>query len=200
MVLGLLAWQVFGKNVLREIGRTTVATPAALTEPNSVMVVETATVPTMAVSSPQVLAKTDPVQTVQSALPDRSVDSVSDQAQPPMASPGAEGQVADALQRWSRAWSKQDVASYLAMYDQGFVPPDAKSRNAWETERRQRILGKKKIAHLVSKLNVSVDGDKATTTFQQDYSADQVKLTQMKTIVWVRVAGQWRIVSESVAQ
>lgn len=108
-------------------------------------------------------------------------------------------QVSDALERWSRAWATQDVTSYLSMYGRQFLPPDGKTRAQWESERRQRILGKKKIQHSVHQLTVSVDGEKATTKFEQIYVADKIQLNQTKIITWQQDEGRWRIVSEAVA-
>lgn len=108
-------------------------------------------------------------------------------------------QVTHALERWSRAWTAQDVPTYLAMYGSQFVPPEGKSRAQWESERNQRIVGKKKIQHSFSNLSVSVVGPKATTKFVQIYEADSIQLKQNKMISWQRDEGQWRIVSEAIA-
>lgn len=119
--------------------------------------------------------------------------------QAPAGAPEMAAEVRSALMRWSRAWAAQDVMTYLSMYGTQFVPPESKTRAQWESDRRQRILGKKKIQHIVNKLEVSVDGEKATTKFEQVYVADRLQLNQNKVIAWQRFEGRWLIVSETVA-
>lgn len=114
-------------------------------------------------------------------------------------SPDMEPEVRNALMRWSRAWAAQDVPTYLSAYGSQFVPPEGKTRAQWESDRRQRILGKKKIQHSMNKVEVSVDGQKATTTFEQVYVADRIQMNQRKVMAWQRHEGSWQIVSEAVA-
>lgn len=110
-----------------------------------------------------------------------------------------ESEVRNALMRWSHAWAAQDVPTYLSVYGSQFVPPEGKTRAQWESDRRQRILGKKKIQHSMNKVEVTVDGQKATTTFEQVYVADRMQMNQRKVIAWQRHEGSWQIVSETVA-
>lgn len=110
-----------------------------------------------------------------------------------------ESEVRNALMRWSRAWAAQDVPTYLSVYGSQFVPPEGKTRAQWESDRRLRILGKKKIQHSMNKVEVSVDGQKATTTFEQVYVADRMQMNQRKVIAWQRNEGSWQIVSETGA-
>lgn len=200
-MFGLLFWQVLGKGFLSSMGSSRMPASQA-NAPQSAMVVESVTAPSrVTLGQPAEDGKTfqAPAALTPEQGPQEAVSVTSNKADS-VAINAAEWEVTDAVQRWSRAWGNKDVATYLAMYGANFVPPDAKSRPVWESERRQRILGKKKILHTVSKLTVTLDGNKAIAKFQQDYSADQVKLSQMKTLTWILDAGQWQIVAESVAQ
>lgn len=81
-----------------------------------------------------------PAETV--ALPDEALTTI----EPDIAEPVAEAVIStldeDAvkfMQRWAKAWSEQDIAAYLACYDEEFSPPGGRTRVAWESQRQQRI-------------------------------------------------------------
>ncbi len=107
----------------------------------------------------------------------------------------AEREVESALQAWATAWSKKDLNGYFAAYSRDFN--GGKSRKAWEQERRERIQGKRNISVQLSKIEVSVNGNKATARFHQDYKADSLKVSSGKRVDMVRSGGQWVIVKES---
>lgn len=107
----------------------------------------------------------------------------------------AEREVESALQAWAAAWSKKDLNAYFAAYSRDFN--GGKSRKAWEQERRERIQGKRNISVKLSKISVSVNGNKATARFRQDYKADSLDISSGKRIDLVRSGGEWVIVKES---
>ena len=100
------------------------------------------------------------------------------------------------MRNWAQAWSRKDMDDYFAAYTPDFS--GGKSRRAWEQERRARITGKKKIAVRVSDLAVSVQGDRATARFRQDYDADGLDISSRKTLHLVRRGNAWLIEKESV--
>lgn len=114
----------------------------------------------------------------------------------PAASEGASRDVEAAVRSWAQAWSRKDMDDYFAAYTPDFS--GGKSRRAWEQERRARITGKKKIAVRVSDLAVSVQGDRATARFRQDYDADGLDISSRKTLHLVRRGNAWLIEKESV--
>nr|WP_286747001.1 tetratricopeptide repeat protein [Aquabacterium sp. UBA2148] len=107
----------------------------------------------------------------------------------------AERDVASAVRAWAEAWSRKDMGDYFAAYAKDF--DGGKSRKAWEQERRERITGKRSISVKVSGLKVSVNGNKATAQFRQEYKADNLSVSSGKRLDLVRNGGNWVIVKES---
>ncbi|WP_210542879.1 hypothetical protein [Rhodoferax sp. PAMC 29310] len=65
-------------------------------------------------------------------------------AQPQRAQPGdAIKAVENMIERWSKAWSGQNVLAYLSHYSPGFQPSGASDRPAWATQRISRLAGPK---------------------------------------------------------
>lgn len=107
----------------------------------------------------------------------------------------AERDVAAAVRAWAEAWSRKDMGDYFAAYAKDF--DGGKSRKAWEQERRERITGKRSISVKISGLKVSVNGNKATAQFRQEYKADNLSVSSGKRLDLVRNGGNWVIVKES---
>ena len=97
---------------------------------------------------------------------------------------------------WARAWSAKDMSGYLGAYGRDFDPPGNVSRQSWEEERRQRILGKSSISVKVRDLNVAVKGNTATAKFRQDYSGGTITASVHKTLSMVKSGERWVIVKE----
>jgi tetratricopeptide (TPR) repeat protein len=116
---------------------------------------------------------------------------------PAAANGNAERDVEAAVRAWAAAWASKDMTGYLGAYGKEFDPPGRQSRQAWEQERRARIVGKSKITVQISDLDVSVKGDKATAKFRQAYSADALNVNSRKTLDLVKTGDRWSIVRES---
>jgi ketosteroid isomerase-like protein len=117
---------------------------------------------------------------------------------PAEATPKSEKEVEAAVQRWAKAWAARDVKGYLAAYGKEFVTPDGSSRSAWEEERRLRISSKSKISVRLQNLTVSVNGNKATAKFRQDYKANELAVSSRKALELTKSGDRWLIVRESV--
>ena len=117
----------------------------------------------------------------------------------PAASESAEQNVTAAVQAWAQAWASKDIAAYLGAYGKDFTPPGQMPRAAWEQQRRERIANKASISVKVQNLQVQVQGDKAQAHFLQDYQADQLSVSNRKTLQLARVGGQWLIVKEATS-
>lgn len=100
------------------------------------------------------------------------------------------------VQGWARAWSNKNVAEYLAFYAQDFKTPDGESRANWAKGRELRI--RKPVAIKVQVLNprVTVEGDRATVSFRQDYRAGAASMRTSKVLLLKRVEGKWMIEKE----
>lgn len=107
----------------------------------------------------------------------------------------AERDVASAVRAWADAWSRKDMGDYFAAYARDF--DGGKSRKAWEQERRERITGKRSISVKITGLKVSINGNKATAQFRQEYKADNLSVSSGKRLDLVRSGGNWVIVKES---
>ena len=113
-------------------------------------------------------------------------------AKPAPANAGVEA----AITRWSQAWSKRDVDTYLAAYA-GDFSADGKTRAAWEAQRRARITAPKSIDVQISDLKIEQQGDVASAVFRQAYRSDRLSSTVTKTLKLALQNGQWRIVDET---
>ncbi|MGY0194225.1 YybH family protein [Leptothrix sp. BB-4] len=108
-----------------------------------------------------------------------------------------ESRIRDAVENWAEAWSRRDVAAYLASYADHYAGP-AGDRNNWERERRYRIESRRLIRVELSDIEVERDADKARVTFLQRYRSDALQETTRKTLTLERVGqDRWLIVRES---
>lgn len=112
-------------------------------------------------------------------------------------------QAVDAVQKavlaWAKAWEQQNINAYYAAYSPRF-DPQGSSLAAWKQERKDRIIGRDAITVAVRNLKVTLDGDKATASFQQYYASGSYKATTRKTLRMQREGGQWRIVREETGR
>jgi tetratricopeptide (TPR) repeat protein len=115
----------------------------------------------------------------------------------PAVAADAQRDVEAAVRTWAGAWSSKDMNNYLGAYASSFAPPGGQARKAWESDRRARIEPRSRIGVDVSNLEVTVDGDKATARFRQDYTSDTLNVTSRKTLDMVKSGNRWLIVRES---
>lgn len=109
---------------------------------------------------------------------------------------GDSKEVEAAVRAWAQAWSSKDVSAYLGSYGGNFDTPGKQARKVWESDRRARIIGKSSISVKLSNLAVNVQGNRATATFKQDYSADALNVSSHKTLDLAKVGERWVIVKE----
>jgi tetratricopeptide (TPR) repeat protein len=115
----------------------------------------------------------------------------------PAVAANAQREVEAAVRTWAGAWSSKDMTGYLGAYAGNFAPPGGQARKAWESDRRARIEPRTRIGVDVSNLEVTVEGDKATARFRQDYTSDTLNVTSRKTLDMVKSGNRWLIVRES---
>jgi tetratricopeptide (TPR) repeat protein len=116
----------------------------------------------------------------------------------PIASSNVEqDEVLDVVHAWAKAWSAQDVKSYLNFYGSNFQTPNRLPRKTWEDERRSRIAGKGRISVKVETPQVSINGDTATVKFRQNYVSDRLTANSRKTLVLSKHGGKWLIKQEN---
>ncbi|KIF80971.1 nuclear transport factor 2 family protein [Noviherbaspirillum autotrophicum] len=105
--------------------------------------------------------------------------------------------VLNAVHGWAKAWSAQDVKSYLNFYGGDFQTPNGQPRKAWEDDRRARIAGKGRISVKVESPQVAVNGNSATVKFRQVYASDRLTANTRKTLTLTKHGGKWLIKQES---
>lgn len=110
----------------------------------------------------------------------------------------AESDIGNAVHAWAAAWSRKDTKAYLAHYAPDFQTPNGMARKSWETERQQRIEKPGKISVAIADIKITVNGDKATVKFRQDYKSASLNSSAGKTLVLIRVGGKWLIQQERV--
>jgi tetratricopeptide (TPR) repeat protein len=108
-------------------------------------------------------------------------------------------QVLAQLNGWAKAWSGKDFARYLSFYGPGFKAPKGESRQAWEKQRRARIVKRETIRVSVESPAVTMKDGTATVYFTQRYISGKVDTKDRKILVMQKSDGQWKIVEERVA-
>jgi len=121
------------------------------------------------------------------------------EAKPAAPAKSAGAEVLEAVNAWAKAWSRQDVPTYLGAYAKDFRTPGGEPRAEWEKLRRARLSGPKSISVTVEAPKVSVNGERASVTFKQHYRSDTFKASGNKTLELVRSGGRWLIQQEKVA-
>jgi Flp pilus assembly protein TadD len=114
--------------------------------------------------------------------------------------PGAEADlIVKTVLDWASAWSRQDVAGYLAHYAKDFKTPKGEARADWEQLRKRRISAPKRIEVRVESPKVTISGENsAKVSFHQVYRSDIVKASGTKTLFMAKSNGKWLIHEERV--
>jgi tetratricopeptide (TPR) repeat protein len=150
--------------------------------------------------------KTDPVAAVTSPTPEPQkvkTDNAAKESQP-VATAVAGDDTQDVLKTindWAKAWSKGDVAAYLAFYAQDFKTPAGESREAWEKFRKERISKSMSIQVTVIDPEVTLsDATHAKAGFRQDYRSKTLKSTTAKNLLLVKSGDKWLIQREQAGR
>lgn len=99
---------------------------------------------------------------------------------------------------WAGAWSRKDVKTYLSYYAKDFQTPNGMPRKDWDAERHNRIDKPGKLQITLDDVRISVDGDKATVRFRQNYTSSTFKSSASKTLVLIKSGGRWLIQQERI--
>lgn len=107
-------------------------------------------------------------------------------------------EVQAAVRAWATAWERKDMSAYIDSYVPGFKGGES-SASAWQSNRRQRIVGKSRISVELSGLTVEMlPNGSARASFRQDYAADELRVSSRKQLELVKRDGRWLIRRESV--
>ena len=101
------------------------------------------------------------------------------------------------LNKWCKAWSKQDVDAYLDCYGQQFIPERGVSRVSWAKQRRKRLLRPKALQVEIAYIKVvSEKGGRAEIMFRQTYRSAGYRDQVMKILTLGLEQGNLVIVGE----
>lgn len=107
-------------------------------------------------------------------------------------------EVNQALRAWASAWESKDMPAYFAAYVPGFKGSE-RDASAWQSSRKQRILGKSRISVELSGVTVELTAPGVVkASFRQSYSADRLQVSGQKSLELVKRDGKWLIRKESV--
>lgn len=119
----------------------------------------------------------------------------------PVQHPDAQEQarVVSTVHAWARAWSSKNVEAYLGFYGSAFRPPNALSRKAWASQRRERISRPQRIHVGVEDVRVTfTDTRHARVAFRQHYRSDTLRSDGRKTLFMQKEREGWKIMEERV--
>ena len=111
-----------------------------------------------------------------------------------------ENEVEKAVTAWAKAWSSQDVSTYLAAYSKEFHPPGTQTHAAWAQQRKARISKKSGISVSVENLSIKVSANQAIVNFRQDYRAGALHESSRKILELNKVDDQWLIAKETTVK
>lgn len=107
-------------------------------------------------------------------------------------------QLQDAVQAWAQAWSSQNMNDYFAAYTPDYTPSKSITREAWQSERRDRIAGRQFVRVKVSNFSFEDTGKKVIARFNQVYESDNIQSKHRKRLELVLLEGSWKIARETV--
>ena len=163
----------------------------------------TAPTATPASAIPNATTTNPVVAPVQPKQPTAIISSPTATSQPNVAPPSVTNAMSSrdidaAVNAWAKAWSNRDMKGYIGSYAKDFTPSSKQSYDAWQEERKVRIMGKTSISVKLSNVNIamSVNGSSATVKFKQDYKADALATSSRKTLEMVKSGDRWLITKE----
>ncbi len=105
-----------------------------------------------------------------------------------------------AFNGWKSDWESLDANRYFSHYSSRFRS-DSEDLAAWKVHKRQVNAGKRWVKVGVKDLSFFAypgEKDVMMVTFEQDYRSSNMSKRTNKRQYWVREAGQWRILHETV--
>ncbi|KAF0812542.1 hypothetical protein IGB42_02831 [Andreprevotia sp. IGB-42] len=106
------------------------------------------------------------------------------------------------LDSWRTAWENRDTPNYVAEYSRRFVSEDGISYDKWAVQKANVNAGKQWAKVKLDDISLfATGGDKPmwVSTFNQDYSSNNLNHRMRKRLYWERDARQWKIIWEGAA-
>ena len=99
--------------------------------------------------------------------------------------------------QWMNAWVNKDINNYLSAYSPHYEPLDGRDHVSWRQDRYSRLKKPGKITINVDDLRViSLKQNELLVTFQQRYKSQGYQDTVIKQVLFKKIKGHWKIVSE----
>jgi len=100
------------------------------------------------------------------------------------------------LEKWVRAWEKQDIELYLSFYSKEFK--GSKERHAdWRTSRQAAFKRPTNISIQLQNIQISQNKGTVEINFTQTFKSDGYSDIGIKELVWVKNGSDWRIIKET---
>lgn len=101
------------------------------------------------------------------------------------------------LRRWAEAWSNQEVEKYLTFYADQFIPPGGRTRQGWQTQRRDRLTKPTNITVTLEDFKLSPQADGSLTVeVIQNYKSDLLADRTQKIFNLQSTESGWKILRE----
>lgn len=156
-----------------------------------------ASVPSKSATAPAAAGKPAPAAVNNAVVPAATAPAPKANAADQTADAATSAAVASLLNAWTQAWSSKDVAAYLALYADDFVPEGGQLRAAWAEQRRERILKPSRIqVGVKNPKTVRLGDDQVRVNFRQRYESDNYSDNVNKTLELKQVNGVWKITRE----
>jgi len=100
------------------------------------------------------------------------------------------------LDKWARAWEKQDIELYLSFYSKEFK--GSKERHAdWRISRQTALKRHANISIQLQNIQIRQDKDTVDINFIQTFKSDGFSDIGIKELVWEKNGSGWRIIKET---
>ncbi|MEO2044883.1 MAG: hypothetical protein ABGX43_09805, partial [Nitrospinaceae bacterium] len=100
------------------------------------------------------------------------------------------------LEKWIRAWEKQDMELYLSFYSKEFK--GSKERHAdWRISRQAALKRHANISIQLQNIQISQSKDTVGINFTQTFKSDEYSDIGVKELVWVKNGSDWKIIKET---
>ncbi len=113
------------------------------------------------------------------------------------AEPVKDQDIQQLVEKWAKSWTAGNMEVYRSCY-----APSFRNRgmdlSRWVAYKKDLRKTSKNISVKVENIKTSSDGQKATATFTQKYSASNIKSNRAKRLDLVKIGGEWKIIRESM--
>jgi len=100
------------------------------------------------------------------------------------------------LEKWVRAWEKQDIELYLSFYSKEFK--GSKERHAdWRISRQAALKRHTNISIQLQNIQISQNKGTVQINFTQTFKSDGYSDIGIKELVWAKNGSDWRIIKET---